>query len=113
MHPYAHVLIVFIHHVLEYLETCVDEAPFGFVSEKPYTVSWVDIPDNIDEPYSQYLHRTLANRGMAGVYGIWMSLKTDRERKDVVALTIFVRSDTLPFSIFIPVSEPNRWWIET
>ena len=109
-HPYAHILLIFIHHVLLYLERCVDEAPFGFVSEKSQSVSWIDIPHNIEERYADYLNR-IVQTASSGVYGVWMEMKNELGAKDVVVLTMFVRQK-LPFSVVIPVSESHRWWVE-
>lgn len=109
-HSYAHVLLVFLHHVVVYLEKSVDEAPFGFVSEESNTVSWIEIPNDIDERYSDYLHRLVAKK--SGLYGIWMQIKTKQSNQDVVVLTVFLKREKLPFSVIVPVEQPHRWWVE-
>ena len=110
-HPYAHILLILIHHVLVYLDRCVDEAPFGFVSEKSQSVSWIDIPHNIDERYVNYLNRTV-QAAISGVYGVWMEVKNEQIAKDVVVLTMFVQQQKLPFFVVVPVTESHRWWVE-
>ena len=110
-HPYAHVLLILIHHVLVYLERCVDEAPFGFVSEKLHTVTWVDIPHNLEERYVDYLHRRIQTAS-TGVYGVWMELQSEEGTRDVVVLTMCVQQQLIPFFIFVPVSQSHRWWTE-
>ena len=110
-HPYAYALLVLLHHVLIYLESAVDEAPFGFVAEELQKFSWIDIPHNIDERYSDYLHRIVAKKG--GVYGVWMQLKTKQGSQDVVLLTLFIRQEPLPFSVVVPVEQPHKWWVES
>ena len=109
MNPHAHVLLILMHHVLVYLERCVDEAPFGFVAKKSQSVSWIDIPHDIDERYVDYLNR-IVQTANSGVYGVWMEIKSEKGAKDVVVLTMFVRQK-IPFCVVVPVTEPHRWWV--
>ena len=89
----------------------MDEAPFGFVSEKSQKITWIDIPNDIDERYSDYLHRVVAKKG--GIYGVWMQVNTDQSHQEVVLLTAFVNQEQCSFSIVVPVERPHRWWVET
>lgn len=111
-HPYAYLLLDVLHHILSYLEDCIDEAPFGFVLKKSQMVSLVDIPENIEERYSDYLHRYMSGVGLAGAYGVWMKLNTENSVQDVVVITLFFQREELPFFIYIPIQEPVRWWVE-
>ena len=110
-HPYAYALLVLLHHVLIYLESAIDEAPFGFVAEELQKYSWIEIPNDIDERYADYLHRIVSKKG--GGYGVWMQMKTKQSNQDVVLFTLFLRQEKLPFYVIVPVDEPHKWWVET
>lgn len=111
MHPHAHVLLILMHHVLVYLERCVDEAPFGFVLDGINNVAFVDIPSDIDMQYSDYLHRVLSGSG--GVLGVWMELNMEEIIHDVVRVEFYVKRELLPLSLIIPVRDSERWWVES
>ena len=109
-HPYAYIVLLLLHHVLVYLEEAVDEAPFGFVLDGLQKVSWIDIPQGIDERYVDFLHRMVSRSG--GVYGVWVQMELDHNKQEGVVLTLFLKREKLPFSIFVPAEQPHRWWVE-
>ena len=81
--------MLMVHYALVYLETCVDEAPFGFVSKESEQFKSIEIPKEICVSYKEYLHRCLSKKNcLSGFYADVAAKVRDTARKgdDIVVL---------------------------
>ena len=110
-HPQSYKLMLMVHYALVYLETCVDEAPFGFVSKESEQFKSIEIPKEICVSYKEYLHRCLSKKNcLSGFYGVWMKMTSEDLNQDVVVLTMFQQQE-LDFSVVIPIPTKHLWWV--
>ena len=103
--------MLMVHYALAYLENCIDEAPFGFVSKESKCFTCIEIPEKICGSYKEYLHRLLSKKDcLSGFYGVWMMMTCGDLRQNVVVLTMF-QKQKLDFSVVIPIQKKHFWWV--
>ena len=74
----------------------------------------ISISNNINEPYQAYLHRVVSKDSYCGTYGVWMTVTAkEQQERDIIMLYTFLLKDPFPFVFFVPVEEPEAWWIES